>query len=415
MGFSERERAVLRDLARRVMDIAKLPIQAEKRAMWTKLNRLEPVRPMVWINETPWDELKDEQELVCVSEDPLCRGVEHNLRWTLYTWNHLRTDMVVDPVYHTNYVFHDTGFGVTSHEVRRGQGASGFGSCDYLPIMKTDRDIERIRMPQLAADWEATERTFEQVNDLIGDVIPVRKRGVAHMWCAPWDYLIRWWGIQELYTDMMDRPDFVHKGISRMMEALVCQLDQLEELNLLSASNGNHRVGSGGLGITDELPGANYDPNHVTPMNQWGTSTGQIFSGVSPAMHDEFCLQYELRWLERFGLNCYGCCEPLHNKIGILRKVPRLRRVSMSTWVDLDKAAERIGRDFIFSYKPNPAIFAWDDWNPGQARADLRNALERTRGCVVELIMKDVSTCRKEPRRLWEWSELAVEVAEEFG
>ena len=132
-------------------------------------------------------------------------------------------------------------------------------------------------------------------------------------------------------------------------------------------------------------------------------------------MHDEFCLRHEMRWLERFGLNCYGCCEPLHDKMGILKKVPNLRRVSMSPWADAEKGAEALGRDYIFSAKPNPAIFAWDIWNPEQARRDLRGVLDRARGCVVEIIMKDVSTCRNDPRRIWEWCELAVEVAEEYA
>ena len=47
-------------------------------------------------------------------------------------------------------------------------------------------------------------------------------------------------------------------------------------------------------------------------------------------MHDEFCVQYEMKWMERFGLVAYGCCEPLHNKIGMLRKIKRLRKISMS-------------------------------------------------------------------------------------
>jgi hypothetical protein len=196
------------------------------------------------------------------------------------------------------------------------------------------------------------------------------------------------------------------------MDGLTAELDQFEELGLLSVSNGNHRVGSGGLGITDELPQPDYDGRHARPIDQWGTSTGQIFSEVSPDMHDEFCLQYEMRWLERFGLNCYGCCEQLHHKMSILRKI---RRVSMSTWINVDKAVEQVGRDYVFSYKPNPSIFAWDTWDPQQARKALRSVLDRTRGCVVELIMKDVSTCRSDPRRLWEWCELAVQVAEEYA
>jgi len=413
MGFSENDRKIVAELAQQVMEIASLPVQDEKRAMWTKLNRLEEVRPMVWINELPWGEMQNE-ELQFQATDGFCRGVEGNLRRTLYLWKHMPADMVVDSVYYANYVYHDTGHGVAAESVQ-GKGEYGRGAHDYIPIMKTEADIEKIQMPKITPDWEATERSYQMTCDLIGDVMPIEKRGVTHMWCAPWDVLIQWWGIEELYTDMMDRPEFVNKGVARMMDALITRLDQLEEQGLLSVSNGNHRVGSGGLGITDELPQPDYDGKNARTIDQWGTSTGQIFSEVSPDMHYEFCLQHELRWLERFGLNCYGCCEPLHNKMGILRKIPRLRRISMSTWIDIDKAAAEVGRDYIFSYKPNPAVFAWDVWNPEQARKNLHNVLERTKGCVVELIMKDVTTCRHEPHRIWEWCELAVQIAEEYA
>ena len=415
MAFSGKDRRIIGDLARRVAEIAALPVHEQKRAMWTKLNALEDVRPMVWINEIPWHEMEDD-ELRPQAEDEFVRGIERYLRQTVYplephAYRHGRR-WVVFP---TPFVYHDTGYGVEGEATRSKGGDYGFGSHDYLPIMQTDADIERIRMPEITPDWDETERVYERTRDLVGDALPVQKRGVVHMWCAPWDILIQWWGITELMVDMVDRPEFVQKGISRMVDALICRLDQLEEHGLLSVGNNNHRVGSGGIGITDQLPQKDYDGTHARTIDQWGTSTGQIFSEVSPEMHWEFCLKHELRWLERFGLNCYGCCEPLHNKAEILRRIPRLRRVSMSTWINVEQAAERIGRKYVFSYKPNPAILAWDQWNPEQARADLRSVLDRTRGCVVELIMKDVSTCRKDPRRLWEWCGLAVEVAEEYA
>ena len=67
------------------------------------------------------------------------------------------------------------------------------------------------------------------------------------------------------------------------------------------------------------------------------------------------------------------------------------------------------------SYKPNPAVFAYDVWHPNQARRELRELLERGRGCHVEIIMKDISTVRYDPKRLWEWSEIAMEMAQEFA
>ena len=87
----------------------------------------------------------------------------------------------------------------------------------------------------------------------------------------------------------------------------------------------------------------------------------------------------------------------------------------MSTWINVEKAASELQSNYVFSYKPNPAILAWDEWNPDAARAELRGVLDKTRACRVELIMKDVSTCRKDPSRVSEWCALAVEVAEEYA
>jgi len=54
-------------------------------------------------------------------------------------------------------------------------------------------------------------------------------------------------------------------------------------------------------------------------------------------------------------------------------------------------------------------------WNPELARANLVWVLERTRGCVVEIIMKDISTVRNDPRRLSEWAQIARQVAEQYA
>jgi hypothetical protein len=114
-------------------------------------------------------------------------------------------------------------------------------------------------------------------------------------------------------------------------------------------------------------------------------------------------------------LNYYGCCEPLDLKMDILRRIPRLRKVSMSFRINVDRAVEKMGGDFVFSYKPNPAVLAEDRWRPQVAREELCGVLQKARGCHVELIMKDISTVRYQPHRLWEWSRIAMETAEEFA
>ncbi|MCC6446220.1 MAG: hypothetical protein IT210_22555 [Armatimonadetes bacterium] len=412
MSIPESDRSILRRLAERQVEVAALPAQQETIREWKRLNARKPGRPLVWINEVPWHEMNCNDELTLRCADPFCRGVERQLRATLYQWEHFPGDMVVEPFFYSPLVIHDTGFGI-GEDVRviRMDPASGIVSREFHRQIREEKDLEKIKMPVLSLDSEATERNFHRLQDIIGDILAVQKCGVVHTWFAPWDELIRWWGVQDAMTDLVDRPELVRQAMDRLVNAYLARLEQWQAINALSLTAGDYRVGSGGLGYTDDIPQPDFNPERVRPCDQWGCATAQIFSDVSPRMHEEFALRYELRWLSRFGINYYGCCEPLHTKIDILSAVPNLRKISMSPRADVDKTVSRAGDRYALSHKPNPAVFATDTWNPAQARFALRTVLEKTRGCAVEVIMKDVSTIRYEPQRLWEWSRIATEEA----
>ncbi len=253
------------------------------------------------------------------------------------------------------------------------------------------------------------------MNEIFGDILTVEKRGVVHKWFSPWDELIRWWGVEPAMLDLIMRPELVHQAMERLVNAYIARLEQWENLNVLSLTEGNYRVGSGGLGYSDELPKENFDPNRVRTIDQWGCGTAQIFSDVSPEMHKEFALQYELKWMERFGLNYYGCCEPLHVKMDIIKSIPNLRKISMSPWADVDEMVKKTEARFVLSHKPNPAIFSGNNWNADFARKQIEEVLEKTKGCVVEIIMKDISTVSYKAQNLWEWAKIAKEVTHKFA
>jgi hypothetical protein len=414
MHCDKNDRLILRRLAQEYIDAAVLPVNRQRAEMWRKLNRLEETRPLVWINEVPWHEMDVNDELTCLCTDVYLKEVETKLRRALYQWRHFQCDMVLDPVFYVSYVCSPKSvyadYGLPLAPVR---SEDAHGSDAMAPVINSIEDVEKLRPPNVVFDRPETERRYECVSEIFADILPVRQRGIYHQWMSPWDQMIWWYGIERLYTDMVDRPELVHALCARFMAAVHEVLDAQERMGLLAAGSGNYRVGSGGLGITDELPSKGFDPDHVRPIDQWGTSTGQIFTAVSPAMHDEFCLQYEIPYLERFGLTCYGCCEPLHHKMGILRRIKNLRRISMSFWIDMDRAVNELQTDYVFSYKPTPAVFASDKWDPEPARRVLQNVLDKTKGCRVELIMKDISTVRNEPKRLWEWADLAMRMVEE--
>jgi hypothetical protein len=409
------DKDILRMLAEEQAKIAALPVHAEKAELWRRLNQLDAVRPMVWINEIPWHEMNVDDELTLQTTDPWARQVETSLRRRLYQWHHMPGDMIVHDYLMCPLVIHNTGFGISEHvDIVKTDEASSVVSRHFHRQITEPEDVEKIKMPQVTYDRAATEARYQTMCEIFGDIMPVKKVGIKGTWFAPWDELIRWWGVTEAMMDLILRPQMVNDIMTRLVDAYLCMLDQWEAQDLLTRNDDNTRIGSGAYGYTDELPGDDYNPDHVRAHNLWGNATAQIFSDVSPQMHWEFALQHEMRWLKRWGLTYYGCCEPLARKMDILRRVPNLRKISMSPWVDAAKGAEALGTDYVYSMKPNPAILAEDDWRPELARRQLREALEKTRGCHIEIIMKDISTVRYKPQRLWAWEKMAMALAEEF-
>ncbi|MEN6549203.1 MAG: hypothetical protein ABFE07_24425 [Armatimonadia bacterium] len=413
MAMSSSDRTVLRELASRIAEIANLPVQQETQAMWRGLNDLRPVRPLVRIFQIPWHEFGGEEELQLRCEDQGARGLENGFRQALYQWRYMRDDFVFEPVINCGKAIGDTGFGIG--EISDVNTSSGLASRHFHEQFQTLDDVQKIKLPQITHDEAASARGLEHMNELFGDIMPVRQQGISHLWFAPWDLLITWYGVERAMLDMVLNPELVNACMERLLDGYLGRLRQWEELNLLSLPTAGDGVGSGGLHHTSALPQPDCDPAHVRPVDLWGCATPQIFSEISPDMHWEFALRHEMRWLEKWGLTYYGCCEPLHNKIELLRRIPNLRKVSVSPKADKALSAERLGKDYVASLKPNPAIFAIDPWDRELARRELTEDMEKLRGCAVEIILKDISTVHSEPRRLHEWAQMAREVAEEFA
>ena len=133
-------------------------------------------------------------------------------------------------------------------------------------------------------------------------------------------------------------------------------------------------------------------------------------------MHDEFDIQYMKRALAPFGYVYYGCCEPLDQKIDILRQIPNLRKISITPWADIRNAARQIRKDYVISSKPNPDQLSLSVLNRPAVTSELSNILDacRENGCSVELVLKDISTVGGNPRCLFEWEKLAMELVENY-
>ncbi|MEI7727677.1 MAG: hypothetical protein WCK09_21390 [Bacteroidota bacterium] len=276
--LTSQEKTVLCHLGAKIAEIAALPVHNEKARLWQKMNDLKQERPMVWINEIPWHEMNVNNELTLQTLHPWARELETTLRRTIYQWEHMPCDMIVSDFLESPIVYQTTDFGIVEQvDTVHTDEKNEIYSRHFKIQIREPEDIEKIKHPQIIPMAKATQYSFETMQDLFNGIIPVKKVGQTHIWYTPWDFLIRWWGIEEAMMDLCLRPDLVHAAYEKMVDAWMDELDQFEAQNLLSLDCNNTRIGSGGYGYTSELPGADFDPHHIRAIDMWGCSNAQIF------------------------------------------------------------------------------------------------------------------------------------------
>lgn len=403
MEVRQQDRAVLRGLAARLRAAADSPELQAKRELWRRHNALRGDRPLILaFPEGAWPELLPESVLQCA--DPKLRQWEWTLRSRLYTWEVIRDDSFVEPWFDIGWHIQigNYGFDVPMHY--------GDNRGSYVwdaPIKDLERELPKLHFRTLSVDRPATYHDLALANEIFGDLLPARIRGMLF-----WTVGMTWEaaklvGLENLMLLMCDQPEQVHRLMAFLRDEHLHFIQWLEDEGLLTPNDESDYVGSGGVGCTDELqPDTEVG---ITLRQRWGFAESQETVGISPAMFEEFVLPYQIPLLDKFGLNCYGCCEGLEHRIGpILRSVPRLRRVSVAPSANQEKMAEALAGRYIYSRKPYPAHVCVN-FNEPAIRADLRHTLTVARGQPLEIIMKDTHTVEGQALRIKRWVELARE------
>ncbi len=401
---------IIRELAGRVAAVAALDVQEQKRGLWRRLNGLDPVRPMVMMDQICWNELAGCAALALQCGDAECRQYEQQLRRTLYQWEHFPVDMVVEPFLDVPMAVINTRFGMQIQEdTVVGDPTNSVVAHKYKNQFRSEEDIEKIQMATVHHDEAETARRLALAHELFDGLLEVRLAGYDPGYMTLWDPLSMWMGVENAFYALVDTPELIHRILARMTDSVLDMLDQLESKGLLC---GPQQMIHCTAAYTDVLPAPGFDPARPRVKDLWMFGMAQMFSTVSPDMFKEFEIDYARRICERFGMVYYGCCEPLDGKMNEVRMLPNVRKISMSPWVDQERGAREIGGDYVFSRKPSPALIATDVFHPAAVREDLeatRRICEK-HGCGLELILKDVSTIRYEPGRLDKWASVAMEV-----
>ena len=412
MNNVQKDRSILRSLAERYSEIANLDIQKDRIERYYKTISMDEVRPVVLLDEIPWGEIKGD-ELVCRCENKEAWWLEWQLRTSLYQWDHFQADYVIPPVFQVEKKILSSGIGIEIQEdCVGGNTGTGIASHKYKDQLNTEDDLGKLKIPVITYDKDSSEKAAELAGDVFSDILPVELVGTNFGFYI-WDTVYQLRGVEKFFMDFVMRPDFMHKTAKKFTDIGAAVARQYQELNLLDT---RPLLMHCTPACAKELPAADFS-GKMRLRDVWGRSACQIFSSVSPSMHDEFDLAYSQNLLGECGLLYYGCCEPLDLKIDILRKrFKNLRKISITPWANPEIAAHNIGSDYVLAAKPHPAFVGSPTFEPEPVEQEIRRFLDACKkyGTTCEFVLKDISTIANNPDNLTKWCDTAKNVIDQY-
>jgi hypothetical protein len=416
---SSKDRSVIRGLAARWRDLAADPVMGERKRLWAALHDLAPKRPMILFETNSVDGFVMPSEIEC--QDPLLRAVERNMRDTVRHAEEVGDDIVVEPYFRFGWQMIMPSFGVDVQQkpALMANNETSLGYTFNFPIA-SPADTGRLKKRAFAVDREKTDRMRGLLTDIMGDLLPVRVGNYDPFigesgdegFCGNFFFGITWQIYRFIGNDgllywVYDHPETIRSLVRYIVEDRTALFNYMEKEKLLDMNTDNQMAGPRAYGYVSELPG----PGHAGPLSLkhlWGWAESQETINISPAMYKEFVLPGLAELSSLFGLVYYGCCEPVHDRLGlIMDAIPNLRSVSVSGWSDLRMVAEMLGKDYVYSRKPTPALVSGANPHWDLAREDMEKTYAATKGCNVEILFRDLYTVNHQRGRIAEWVRMA--------
>ena len=419
----------LRQLARTYMELARDPKQEVRRELWRRHNALEHTRTPIlcswlWSSNTEWNLLRDE----CVCQEGILLFMERWLRNRIFH-DTLNDDMVLEPWIPVRAVLHGpcgdwgeyTQAGMNPYENLWGENQQFKRDGDAwqaIPFIESEEDIaKRLHPVPHRVNEQATAKRLEYLNEIFDGILPIHmdRNSIyrsTYGGCDLSEALGKFIGIENIYYLVYDDPDLIHALASFMQKAVLANFEQAEQAGDFQP-DGTINANTG-MPYTKGMEDPSCNQGGRPMAEQWIYTHGQEFASVSAEMHKEFLLDYQIPILSKFKYSSYGCCEDLTHKIDMLRAIPNLRRIAVSPSADIAKCAEQIGTDYTICWKPSPACVTVS-FDEDAIRKQIRHGLEVSKGCYVDIILKDIMNVGGDPSRLKRWTQIAMEEAERAG
>jgi len=384
--MTTKEKSYLRELAKKQREYANLPIMAERERLWYLHNALKGERPMVVMEEGTFsrDIMPPPQ-----CEDPTAQHIEWTLQKTIATHEFVDDDKVIPTTFDMDI---GTGMHFLGIKPEKTYAEGGLGYHIEPMLESLEDDMHKLSPSQFYHNNEGVRSYGERVEDIIGDILPVKyTNNFAHWGFCLTCKIVEYMGMENMFCAMQTEPELFHKLMDMATSDMIRFLRWEEENNLHYVNNGNDYMGAGSYCFTDELPQAGFS-GQVRSKDTWANLNSQECVGLSPVMFAEMLYPYYERLAEQFGLVYYGCCEPVHDYWGSLKNLPNLRKVSISSWCNEEFMAEQLqGGRIIYSRKPSPNFLGiYKEFDEEAFTADIKKTADLVKGFKAEVIFRDV-------------------------
>ncbi len=412
------ERTYLRGLAGRQADLAALPIMAQRRQKWTRMNDGVPgARPPFVIETWTFDrDFMPDTLLHCRSD--YGRRLERNFLRHIRHHELLNDDHVCPDTLDMGWHVWCNEFGleIKTEYAKDAEGVV-MGYHFEHPIKDLNDGFEMIKPSEFGVDKEGTMAEKAFLDDVFGDILRVVIRSGTFGATGITQRLMRLMSMETFFTAMYDCPNTLHDLLALLRDNAIRMSQWAEREGLLVLNNGNQCTCGSCCNFTTRLPVQPVEPGHVRLRDMWGYMDSQETVGVSPDLFAEQIFPHYRQLAELFGRVYWGCCEPADPFWErSLSRVPNLGAISISRWADQSFMADALdGKGIVFSRKPDPNLLgihpALDEtaWS-----AEIRKTLSIVvpRNIPLEFVVRDVYSMHgnlDKPRRAVELAQAEID------
>lgn len=393
--ISEADRRILREVAKKQLELANAPENLDTVQRWYLHNALKGERPMIHLEMWTFSQEILPERLRC--RGSYAREVETSLYCNFLNQELFADDRPTPDYFPMNY---DVYFRLFDIPVEVGHttdsnGDESLGHQFHSVVEDLEEDYGKLKSSRFGVNLEATEQKRHVVEEAIGDILPVRMQ-MNCLCSVPTQMLVHIMKMETMMLAMYDYPELFQKVMERIADDTLAYYRMLEEQRLILPTVSFENVGQGTWAFTDELPGyAECEKRPFTTKDVWGFMDSQETVGISPDMYREFIFPCYEKIAAQFGMLSYGCCEPVDPIWdSCISKLTNLRKVSISPWCKEEVMGEKLkGSKVIYHRKPSPNYLGVDAVLDEEAfRSHIRKSLQAARGCKMEITQRDVYT-----------------------